>query len=184
MVALPLVYSFYLGDTDGMITNQMSLDLSIAATPIAPQSAAPGSVDTGGIDMVKFRRAIFILDVGNFGADATVDMKLQESNASDFSSGVSDIAGAVITQLLAAGGNNRLASIEVNSGQLSKRYVRARVITAVAASTLQCLALGGNENNSPASQYDIASVVQRVRLTTGIVGPYSIHSTSTIVNEL
>ena len=63
-----------------MYTEQMSQGLSIAGAPIHSQSlAAATPTGTGGIDMQKFRRALFILDVGTFGASATVDMKLQES---------------------------------------------------------------------------------------------------------
>ena len=62
-----------------MVTEQLTQALAIAAAPIHPQSVGVGNADTGGIDMAKFRRAIFILDVGAFGASATVDMKLQES---------------------------------------------------------------------------------------------------------
>jgi hypothetical protein len=145
-----------------MYTEQLSQSLSIAAAPIDPQSVAPGTIDTGGIDMSKFRRARFILHVGAFGTNATVDMKLQESNASDFSSGVTDVAGAAITPLAAGGGNNRLASIEVRAGQLSKRYVRARVTVGTAATILQCLPLGSEAVHEPANVNDVAAVAQRL----------------------
>src|SRR5947209_6510014 len=114
-----------------MYTEQLSQALSVAAAPVHPQAVAAGTADTGGIDMSKFRRALFVLDVGAFGASATVDMKLQES--ADNSS-FTDLTGGAITQLAAAGGNNRLASIEVRAGQLSagKRYVRARVTVGTA----------------------------------------------------
>src|ERR1700687_5445050 len=108
-----------------MYTEQMSQGLSIAGNPIHAQSlAAATPTGTGGVDMSKFRRALFILDVGSFGASATVDMKLQESpdNAT-----WTDLAGngVAITQLLSLGGNNRLATLEARAGQLTQRYLRA-----------------------------------------------------------
>jgi hypothetical protein len=145
-----------------MYTEQMSQGLSIAAAPVHPQSVSAGTADTGGIDMQHFRRALFILDVGTFGSGATVDLKLQES--ADNSS-FTDLAGTgvAITQLVAAGGNNRLATLEARAGQLSagKRYLRARVTVGTAATTLACLALGGEAVNKPGSAQDITAVAQR-----------------------
>ena len=143
-----------------MLTEQLSQALAIAAAPIHPQSVGAGNADTGGIDMAKFRRALFILDVGAFGASATVDMKLQESTDN---STFTDLAGTgvAITQLAAAGGNNRFATLEVRADQITKRYVRARVAVATAATTLQCLALGGEAASKPGSAHDIAAVAQR-----------------------
>ena len=87
-----------------MYTEQLTQALSIAAAPIHPQSVAVGTANTGGVDMQLFRRATFLLDVGAFGASATVDMKLQESPDN---STFTDLAGTgvSITQLLAGGGN-------------------------------------------------------------------------------
>lgn len=146
-----------------MYTEQLTQALSIAALPIHPQSVGVGSANTGGVDMQLFRRALFVLDVGAFGASATVDMKLQESadNAS-----FSDLAGnsVSITQLTAGGGNNRVVSIEVRAGQLSagKRYVRALVTVGTAATTLTCIALGGVAVRKPGNLADVAAVTQRV----------------------
>lgn len=143
-----------------MVTEQLSQALSIAGAPIHPQSVAAGTADTGGIDMQKFRRAAFILDVGVFGSSATVDMKLQESTDN---SSFTDLAGTgvAITQLVAAGGNNRLATLEVRAGQLTKRYVRARVTVGTAATLLQCLALGAEAIDKPGNAQDLAAVAQR-----------------------
>ncbi len=145
-----------------MYTEQLSQALSIAAIPVHAQNAGVGTSDCGGIDMQKFRRALFVLDVGAFGASATVDMKLQESvdNAT-----FTDLAGtgAAITQLLAAGGNNRLATLEARAGQLSagRRYLRARVTVGTAATQLCLIPLGGEAIFKPGSAQDVPSVAQR-----------------------
>jgi len=145
-----------------MFTEQLTQALSIAAAPIHPASAGTGTADTGGIDMSKFRRALFVLDVGVFGSSATVDMKLQES--ADNSS-FTDLAGTgvAITQLAAAGGNNRLATLEARAGQLSagKRYLRARVTVGTAATLLSAVALGGEAVDKPGNAQDVAAVAQR-----------------------
>lgn len=143
-----------------MYPEQLTQALAIAAAPIHPQSVAVGTVATGGIDMQKFRRALFILNVGAFGSGATVDMKLQESTDN---STFTDLAGTgtAISQLTAADGDNRLATLEVRAGQLSQRYVRARVTVGTAATVLQCLALGAAAVHKPGSAQDIAAVAQR-----------------------
>jgi hypothetical protein len=145
-----------------MYTEQLSQALSIQGK-IDPQSlAAATPTGTGGVDMRKFRRATFMLDVGAFGASATVDMKLQTSpdNAT-----WSDLAGTgvAITTLLAAGGNNRLATLEVRAGQMpaGSRYVQALVTVGTAATQVACVALGGEAIDKPGAANDIAAVAQR-----------------------
>lgn len=146
-----------------MYTEQLTQALSLAAAPLHPGSVAPGTADTGGIDLQRFRRALFVLDIGAFGASATVDMKLQESTDNAV---FTDLAGTgvAITQMLQAGGNNKLATLEVRAGQLSagKRYIRARVTVGTAATTLCCIPLGGEADFKPGSALDIAAAVQRV----------------------
>jgi hypothetical protein len=165
-----------------MITNTMTLDLSLGAVQISPQSLAPGSFGTGGLDMQKFLRAMFLLNVGAFGVAATVDMKLQESNDSTFAVGTTDITGAVLTQLLAAGGDNKMATIEVKVSQLTKRYVRALVTVGVAATLISVTPVGCNPVNDPANQNDVAAAVQRVKLTTGQVHIYT--PSGLLINDL
>jgi len=144
-----------------MYTEQLTQALAIAGAPIHPQSVSAGDADTGGIDMRKFRRALFVLNVGAFGSSATVDMKLQESTDN---SSFTDLAGTgvAITQLVVAGGNNRLATLEVRADQITKRYVRARVTVGTAATLLQCLALGGESVQKPAKQYNLGAVAEQV----------------------
>lgn len=143
-----------------MYTEQLSQALSIQGK-IDPQSlAAATPTGTGGVDMQKFRRAAFLLQMGAFGASATVDMKLQESTDN---STWTDLAGTgvAITQRTAAGGNNKVATLEVRAGQITKRYVQALVTVGTAATQVSCLALGGEAVDKPGANNDIAAVVQR-----------------------
>jgi hypothetical protein len=145
-----------------MFTEQLTQCLSIAASPINPASINTGDADTGGIDMSKFRRALFVLHVGAFGADATVDAKIQESADN---SNWDDHPGpnAAITQLAAADGDNRLVTLEIRSDQLSagKRYARVRVTVGTAATILSCLPLAGETPNKPAKQHNITAVAEQ-----------------------
>jgi hypothetical protein len=143
-----------------MYQEQLTQALSIAAAPIHPAQYAAGTQNTGGLDMQLFKRATFLLDVGAFGGGGTIDMKLQESTDNIT---FTDLAGTnvAITQLVAAGGNNRLATLEVRADQLTKRYVRALVTIGVAATIFGCLPLGGEAIHKPGNVNDVAAVVQR-----------------------
>lgn len=128
---------------------------------IDPQSAAANTYDTDGVDMSKFRRALFILLVGAMTTDGTVDAKLQGS--ADNSTFV-DITGKAITQLTEAGtDDNKQALLEISDAELTDasstyRYVRMRVTTAVAASLIGAVGLGVDPRYHPASDTDLASV--------------------------
>jgi hypothetical protein len=142
----------------------MSQGFVVAATPIHSQNAAVATYQTGGIDMQLFRRAMFVLDVGAFGAGGTVDMKLQSSpdNAT-----WTDLAGGFsMAQMTQAGANNnKISTIEVRAGQLpmpTGRYVRAFVTVGIAATQLAVLPFGGEANHKPGSQKNDASVLQQI----------------------
>ncbi len=153
-----------------MYTEQLTQGLSIQGK-IDPVQQAAGTVTLGsGVDMQKFRRAIFILDVGVFGASATVDMKLVEdtqsslATATDLSADTS-LTNVAITQLVAGGGNNRLASLEIRSDQVAKRYVGVKVTVGTAATFISVVGLGGESVEKPGSLNDINSVAQRLVAT-------------------
>jgi len=113
--------------------------------------------------MSKFRRGTWILDVGVFGASATVDMKLQESANQNLSS-ATDLAGTnvAITQLVAAGGNNRLVSLEARAGQMTKRYLGVLVTVGTAATLVSLIGIGGEAIDKPGNANDTGSVAQRL----------------------
>jgi hypothetical protein len=147
-----------------MYTEQLSQGLSLGAA-VNPVSQGVGTADSGGIDMQQFRRAIFVIEVGAVGGAGTVDAKLQESNASNFGSGVTDVAGngivttASITQITAG---NKQATIEIRAGQLTKRYVRCRLTIGGNAVLVSCTPIAGEANHKPGNANDDASVAQRL----------------------
>ncbi len=147
-----------------MYTEQMSQGLSFAGNPQYPQSGGPGTLDTGGIDMSKFRRAMFTVVAGVLGASATVDFKLQVSpdgaTYTDLSVANSGASNYAITTITA---NNKVATLEINCDQMpaTYRYVRARCTVGVAASQVCTIALGGEAVAKPGAAYDVAAVLQR-----------------------
>jgi hypothetical protein len=139
--------------------------------PVSLASATPTS--GGSVDFSKFKRGIWIIDVGVFGASATVDAKLQvsadNSSFTDLATAAPTVTGAAITQLVAAGGNGRIACLEVRAEQVAMattgvtnpRYARVLITVGTAATLVSCVALGGEPIQKPASQYDLAAVAQK-----------------------
>src|SRR6202045_1096614 len=105
-----------------MFTEQLSQGLSVAATPIQPQTLnnTNASTGNGGVDMQKFRRVLFIVMTGSVTGGGSLSAKLQEST--DGSTSWTDISGAALTALTAS---NKVASLEMRADQMTKRYVRA-----------------------------------------------------------
>ena len=141
-----------------MITEQLSQALSIAAAELDPVSQGVATVTSGGVDMSKFERVLFLLMVGSVGAAGTVDAKLQESATSGGT--YTDIAGASITQITAS---NKIATLEIKATQLSsgKTAVRLSLTVAVNAVLIAVLPIAGEAKQKPASAQDVAAVVQR-----------------------
>lgn len=112
-----------------------------------------------GIDMSKFKRAIFFVNLWTTTAGTgTVDGRLQGSANSNFT-GNTNITGTNITQLTA---NNTGTSVEIRADQLINfnslyRYVRLHVTTATNACTASGIGLGGDAVQSPASNANLNS---------------------------
>lgn len=123
---------------------RISEALAVLAT-IDPVSQGAGTVTTGWVDMRDCKRLLAIVGVGVMTATGTVDAKLQQATDSG-GTGVKDITGKAITQLLAAGGNNRQVEINLADDELDVtnlfRFVRLSITVATAASLINALLLG------------------------------------------
>jgi len=108
-------------------------------------SQAAGAVSTGYVDIKNFHALLALIDVGAFGASATVDAKLQQAQTSG-GANVKDVTGKAITQLLAAGGNNRQALINLKAADLDTEggfeFVRLTVTVGTAATQLSAALFG------------------------------------------
>lgn len=147
-----------------MTPNQkLSESLAVLAS-IDPSSQAAGAATTGWVDSKNFHALMALIDVGVFGASATVDAKLQQATDGT-GTGVKDVAGKAITQLVAAGGNNRQAIINCRPDELDVangfEFVRLSVTVGVAATQTQALLLGGHSRFSDAgAAFNQAGVAQ------------------------
>ena len=145
-----------------MYTEQLTQGLSIPSNP-THAAAQTASFNSGSVDMQKFRRALFLVDIGAVsGTSPTFDAKLQESTDN---STFTDLAGAnvSITQITTA---NHTVTLEVRGGQLTKRYARVAVTIGGTTPSFTCCVIPfgseaiekpGNLNN--AAQVDQQKVV-------------------------
>lgn len=137
---------------------------AIAAT-IDPISQGAGTVNTAWVSMASFHGLCALLGVGVMSAGSAVDAKLQQATSAA-GAGAKDITGKAITQLLAAGGNNRQVLIDVRDTDLDVNngyaFVRLSVTVATAASLIQAVVVGHNPIFMPASGFNQAGVAQIV----------------------
>jgi hypothetical protein len=145
-----------------MFTEQLSQALSIAAPPVQPQTLNNSSASTGngGVDMAKFRRALFVVQVGAVTGGGSLTAKLQSS--ANGTGGWADVAGSTITAITAS---NKVATLEVRSDELAagQRYVRCTLTEGGAQNVVcGCLPLGAEAVQKPGSANDDASVAQRL----------------------
>lgn len=147
------------------ITQRINEGVVIAEAGLAPVSQAAATVTSAGVDMSKFARVRYVLYVGAFGASATVDAKVRQSAASNLSSPI-DVTGAAITQMLAAGGNNKIVTIEVTAAMLTAgyRYAFLSVTVGTAATLICAICEAVPAYASPGSQYNDAAVVQTINV--------------------
>ena len=151
-----------------MYTEQLTQALS-AFDSILPSNAAAGTVNSGGIDLQKFRRAIYWIEVGAMTASSTFNAQLQSCAQANFASGVHNFTNGAITQI-ANTTPNCIVSIETTDEALQNdfpgdRYVRLQCVIGTAAVNFSAIGLGGEANHKPASSQNPNTVVQQVVVT-------------------
>ena len=142
-----------------MYQEQLTQALCFNSNPIHA-AAQTASFTSGSVDLSKFKRALFILDVGAVsGTSPTFDAKLQESTDNVT---FTDLVGSnvAITTITTA---NHTVTLEVRADQLTKRYVRVTVTIGGTTPSFTCavLALGGEAIEKPGSANNAAQVDQQ-----------------------
>ncbi|MGH8743047.1 MAG: hypothetical protein ACREUY_02090 [Burkholderiales bacterium] len=156
-----------------MTPNQLPSDgvaLVSAVDPISQGAGSPAQVWT---NVKNFHSFLAVLDVGVFGGSATVDFKLQQATDSS-GTGAKDITGKSITQLVAAGGNNRQAMINARASDMDQansfNFISFKITVGTAA-TLVAAAMYGfyprfepvkDPGSNPAINLGASSVAQIV----------------------
>lgn len=132
---------------------------------IDPVNQTAGTVTSGWISAADFERFDVTVQTGILGASATVDAKLQQATSSS-GTGVKDIAGKAITQIVKASGDAKQAVINLRAEELDTNggfnYFRLLLTVGTATSPVSALIQGGVPRHFPASALNAASVVQLV----------------------
>jgi hypothetical protein len=142
-----------------MQTEEMTEGLAVVDY-ILPTNAAAGTYNSAkGIDMSKFARAIFIIEVGAMAASGTLNAFVQSSASATFASGVHNMVNAAITQIVNTA-PNCLVTVEVFANAVinenySDRYIRLQTVVGTAAVYYGVVGLGGEAIEKPAKNQNL-----------------------------
>lgn len=153
--------------------NQKPTDGFAVLDAIGPVSQAAGAVSTAWVSAALFQRFCAKVITGVLGASATLDAKLQQAQDSS-GTGVKDITGKAVTQIVKASGDNKVAMINAADTDLDVTngftYIRLTMTVAVATSLVAATLEGYvarfeppvDSAASPAINLGSANVVQIV----------------------
>lgn len=132
---------------------------------IAPSAQAAGAATTGWIPAGQFQKFLALVQAGTFGSSATVDAKIQQATDASGTS-AKDVTGKAITQLVAAGGNNRQVEINLDAQDLDVSngfaYIQLSITVGTAATGTSGALFGFVPRLASASDFNAASVAQIV----------------------
>lgn len=132
---------------------------------LPPASVGVGTATTGWVDMRTFFALLALINVGAFGVNGTIDAKIQQA-MDGTGAGAKDVAGSAITQLLAAGGNNRQVAIDIRPEDLDKnngfKFVRLSLTVGTAATLVSAVLMGLDPRYGTAAANQSTSVAQTV----------------------
>lgn len=146
-------------------TELLTQSLTVAAAGIRSQSLAPGAALTSAVDLKRFRKVLFLVDIGTLGASATVDFKVQAAKTSGGT--YSDVTNVKINQVTT---NNHTELIEVSADHLQNlmgngyEFLKGVCTVGTAASQVSVTVLGAIGDHEPTSNNADASLDQTVVL--------------------
>ena len=148
-----------------MNTNAKPSEIVALLQSHSPQSQAASTVNTNCVDVSKFHTIMAVIQTGVLGASATVDFSLQQATDTS-ATGVKNIAGKSLTQIVKASGDDKQAIINLRVSDLDVEggydCVRMKIIVGTAASLVSAQLYGIGPRMAPASDSNPASVVQVV----------------------
>ena len=132
---------------------------------VDPVSQAAGTITTGWLSAANHERFLALIQTGVLGTSATVDAKLQQATDSS-GTGVKDVTGKAIAQIVKASGDNKQALINLRAEELDSSggfaYFRLSITVGTAASLVGAAVLAAVAKSAPASALNQAGVVQNV----------------------
>jgi hypothetical protein len=139
-----------------MFTEQLTQALGFC-TEVDPQVLNNSNKTAGGVDMSKFKRALFIVNVGAVVGGGALTLQLIEDTQSSLAT-ATNLAGANTSQ---AGFNtaNKIVTFEARADQMSKRYLGLKVTETGSQNVNVCvIGFGGEAIQKPGSAQNAASV--------------------------
>jgi hypothetical protein len=144
-------------------TEQLSQQLALMDWILPTNAAAASYNSVNGVDMSRFKRALWVIQTGLFTANATLDARLQSSPNANFNV-VHNIAGTNLTQVVNTTPNVAL-KMEVRAEYVQQqnsgdRYVRLNTTVGTAAVNYGALGFGGEAEQRPgAANYENTTTV-------------------------
>lgn len=139
--------------------------ISVLAT-IDPLSQAAGTASTGWVSVADHHAFLALIDAGVMTATSTLDANITQAQDSSGTNPKALSPAKAITQLLAAGGNNRQALLNFRASDLDTAngygFVKLNVVIAAAASLISATLLGfypRYEDGAAFNQTGVAQVV-------------------------
>ncbi len=146
-----------------MILNEKLSEALALLAAIAPSAQAVGTVFSPWVELAEVDRILAIIQVGTFGALATVDASIAQAQDNKGTNAKAIGAGKAVA-LTAAMGNDVQATINVAAIELDAAngygFVQLGLSVGVAATETAALILGGSSRYEPASSFNAASVVE------------------------
>jgi hypothetical protein len=146
-----------------MILNEKLSEALAVLAAIPPSAQAVGVVFSPWIALAEVDRILAVIQVGTFGALATVDASIAQAQSA-LGTNAKPIGAGKSIALAASAGNDVQATIDVAATELDAAngygFVQLGVSVGVAATETAALILGGCARYEPASGFNNASVVQ------------------------
>jgi hypothetical protein len=138
-------------------TEQLTERMGIGAG-VPPQAVNNAAVTSGSVDMQKFHRAMFLLEVGTVSSGGLLNVQLVEDVNANLAN-ATNLAGSNVS-LVNLNTSNKQYTFEVRADQMSKRYIGLQVTeTAGHAITLNVVGFGDEANHKPGKAANDSSVV-------------------------
>jgi hypothetical protein len=150
-----------------MLTHVHAADNAAVLAVIDPDAYGASTEVSDWVDASEFHQILAIVMAGTLGASATLDAKLRQATSAA-GAGAKDISGAAITQLVKATDDDKQAimSLDVDALDIAGgfRYVALSMTIGTATSDAAGLIIGLAPRVGPASDNDLASVDEIVRV--------------------
>jgi hypothetical protein len=139
-----------------MFTEQLTQALGFC-TEVDPQVINDTSKTAGGIDMSKFKRALFVVNVGAVTGGGSLNFQLVEDTQASLAT-ATNLAGNSVSQTGFTTAN-KLVSFEARADQMTKRYLGLKVTeTGVQNVNVCVIGFGGEAIEKPGNANNAASV--------------------------